>query len=86
MIEGQTLPHFLGVIFQPKDLDANEEKTLQAVRKFSEAPQFGSANIVNAAQVIKDNIQTLRQTTLKWSERFKEISEPDFDAEEDHNA
>lgn len=86
MIEGQNLPHFLGAIFQPKDLEVNEEKTLQAVRKFSETPQFGSADIVNAAQVIKENVETLRQTTLKWSERFKEVSEPDFDAEEDANA
>lgn len=83
MIEGQTVPHFLGAVFQSDDLEANEERTLKIIRNFSDDPQFGSASIINAAQVIKENIQTLRQTTLKWSDHFKTISEPDFDTEED---
>lgn len=83
MIEGQSAPHFLGAVFQSHDLEVNEEKTLEIIKKFSETPQFGSVGVVNAAHVIKDNIETLRQTTLKWSNRFKTISEPDFDTEED---
>lgn len=86
MIEGQSSPHFLGAMFQPKDIETNEETTLAAVKKFRSSPQFGSIEILKAAHVINETTNSLRQITSKWSEHFKQLSEPDFDSHEDNDA